>query len=187
MIERTKSYIKGPDVMSKHSRTAYHYKKTWKNQRKLDTFKFTIQSSIEEPCISECSDTKVQVYKESVEVQVLSEAEVQVWKETVEYQIPPLSLEEIKEEAWEEEVNEAIISSSLKVKPWDALQEQIKEDLKKGKKKLPMSNLNQLIVLYNFATLRIKGYGCMAASTEIAQQWSEAEGVHLSHQLGALA
>jgi len=50
--------------------------------------------------------------------------------------------------------------------------------LKKGAqvKTLPLSCLNQLLVLQNFATLQLKGFGRISASQEIAHQWHEGKG-----------
>lgn len=57
------------------------------------------------------------------------------------------------------------------------MQEQIKSDLAKGKKGgLPLSSVNQLLIIHNFATLRLKGFLRMRASHEIALQWYEGTG-----------
>ncbi|KAJ7692407.1 hypothetical protein B0H17DRAFT_839474, partial [Mycena rosella] len=64
---------------------------------------------------------------------------------------------------------------------------QIKAILKKKSKILPFSKVNQLMVLRNFATLRLKGHGIIDASVQIAHQWYEGEGVHFARKVRALA
>ena len=59
--------------------------------------------------------------------------------------------------------------------------------MKKGGDTLPISQVNQLLILHNFATLRLKGYGKMEASLEIARQWHEGEGMHYARKVRALA
>ncbi|KAI0357255.1 hypothetical protein OH77DRAFT_1422815 [Trametes cingulata] len=74
------------------------------------------------------------------------------------------------------------------IRPWDALREQIKDDLSATRKqRATLTQINQLLILRNFATLRLKGYGRLAASQEIARQWHEGEGVHFARQVRALA
>lgn len=74
------------------------------------------------------------------------------------------------------------------VRGWDVLREQVKADLHSAKKrKLTLTQVNQLLIIRNFATLRLKGFGRIAASQEIARQWHEGEGVHFARQVRALA
>ena len=56
-----------------------------------------------------------------------------------------------------------------------------------NKEHAALTQINQLIILRNFATLRIKGLGRMAASEQIAQQWHEGRGIHFARQIRALA
>jgi len=68
-----------------------------------------------------------------------------------------------------------------KVHGWEELREQIKEDLRKGHRAhKPLSQMNQLTILRNFATLHIKGLQHMAASEEIVQQWHNRVGIHFA-------
>src|SRR6267142_2305394 len=70
------------------------------------------------------------------------------------------------------------------IRGWQELREQIKLDLLKAHKLHdPISCINQLILLRNFATLHLKGVGCIAASQAIARQWQDGEGVHFTHQI----
>ena len=55
--------------------------------------------------------------------------------------------EEEVAEGWEEELDEALMPNA-KVHDWDALQSQIKQDLKKHKF-LPLSQINQLMIFCN--------------------------------------
>ncbi|KAJ7914021.1 hypothetical protein B0H13DRAFT_1873365 [Mycena leptocephala] len=59
---------------------------------------------------------------------------------------------------------------SINIRSWHALCEKIKGDLPK-QKNLPLIKQNQLLIIRNFATLRIKGFKRIAASLEIARQW----------------
>jgi len=43
-----------------------------------------------------------------------------------------------------------------------------------------LAQKNQLLILQNFATLRIKGLRQMAASEEIAQQWHDGVGIYFA-------
>ncbi|KAG5221653.1 DDE family endonuclease [Salix suchowensis] len=60
-------------------------------------------------------------------------------------------------EAWEEELDDNISNPKVAVRSWEDLRTKIRGDLKKNSKNLPLSQLNQLMILSNFATLRIKG------------------------------
>jgi hypothetical protein len=59
--------------------------------------------------------------------------------------------------------------------------------LKKNHKSLPLSAINQLMILSNFATLRLKGALQISASVEIAWQWHEGNGIWFSCHVHALA
>ncbi|KAI6012303.1 hypothetical protein BKA83DRAFT_4500787 [Pisolithus microcarpus] len=54
---------------------------------------------------------------------------------------------------------------------WGELHDQIKADLKKHSNTLPLSQVHQLLILSNFATLWLKGVSQIGASLEIAGQW----------------
>ena len=94
---------------------------------------------------------------------------------------------EMQAEDWEDELEEAVRGPISQVKGWDELQKQIKADLKKNSKTLPLSRLNQLFILSSFSTLRLKGVSRITASQEIARQWHEREGVHMARRICALA
>lgn len=90
-------------------------------------------------------------------------------------------------EAWQEEIEEAITSHSTEIKDWDVLQSQIKADLKKNSKKLALSDINKLMILYNFATLHLKGHSHMSVSLWIVEQWHDGDGTWFAQKVHALA
>lgn len=47
----------------------------------------------------------------------------------------------------------------FEIQGWDKLRDQIKEDLAKGAKTLPLSHINQLILIWNFSNLQLKVLG----------------------------
>ena len=51
----------------------------------------------------------------------------------------------------------------------------------------PFNRINQFLILRNFATLQIKGIGCIVASQEIARQWQDGTGLHFAHRVCFLA
>ncbi|KAF9236630.1 hypothetical protein BU15DRAFT_76727 [Melanogaster broomeanus] len=76
-------------------------------------------------------------------------------------------------EDWEDELDDTIRGPTAEIKDWKLLREQIKANLKNKHKTLPLSQINQLMILSNFATLRLKGTSRITASTEIARQWED--------------
>lgn len=98
------------------------------------------------------------------------------------------AVEEMGEEAlWEEEMEERLYGGS-EIKDWAALREQIMKDLRRGKKTLSLAQINQLLIIRNFATLRVKGMKRIPASMEIAQQWHEGSTpMHFARRVRALA
>jgi hypothetical protein len=74
------------------------------------------------------------------------------------------------------------------IRDWNELRDQIKSDLTMAHKQhQPLSRINQLMILRNFATLRMKGVGRIIASQEIARQWQDGTGVHFARQVRFLA
>ena len=98
-------------------------------------------------------------------------------------------LDKNKEE-WEAELDERLAPDPAEIQYWLTLRTQIKADLKKEAKSLSLSQINQLLILRNFATLRLKGLGRVAASKEIALQWHdklEGSSDHFACRIRALA
>jgi hypothetical protein len=70
------------------------------------------------------------------------------------------------EEGWEAELEDQV--RDKEVQAWPELRERIKRMLDHDERSLSLSQVNQLLLLRNFATLRVKGLGAMAASRELA-------------------
>ena len=187
---------------SKHTQRCYHNANN--DQKKLDRFSFFACTVV---CIPRSSKSGtehavinsegVTIRQESVEVEIPPA----IREESVEVQIPPAICEECVEvvippalgsdqddkNRWEYDVDECVHGGKVDVHGWEVLQEQIKKDMKKTGNTLPITQINQLLILQNFATLQLKGYGKIKASFEIAQQWHEGEGKHYAHKAQALA
>ncbi|TFK63428.1 hypothetical protein BDN72DRAFT_882113 [Pluteus cervinus] len=137
-------------------------------------------------CIrEECVD--VQIPTESpLDVAMSVMDNVQIREESVDVEIPPLSEECVYgEEEWEEDLSEAI--EGTEVRGWGILRVQIEQDMKKKKSTYTASQRNQLLILRNFATLRLKGDGIMSASKQLARQFHKGEGTHLARKIRSLA
>ncbi|KAF9489321.1 hypothetical protein BDN71DRAFT_1484845 [Pleurotus eryngii] len=80
-------------------------------------------------------------------------------------------------EAWEEELDEDVGNPQV----------EIKAELKKNSKRLHLLQINQLMILANFATLRLKGVKQIQASTESTRQWHEGEGHWFTRRVRDLA
>ena len=94
-----------------------------------------------------------------------------------------------EEEPWEAEVSETL-TAQVEIHSWKELRDQIKKDLKTKHAMLLLSQINQLIILQNFAILRLKGQGWIPASYEIAKQWHEKDNgssTHFARRIRALA
>ncbi|KIM63730.1 hypothetical protein SCLCIDRAFT_23913 [Scleroderma citrinum Foug A] len=90
------------------------------------------------------------------------------------------------DEAWEDELEEQECGG-VEVRGWKELQDQIKVDLAKGTKTLPLSQISQLMLIHSFATLQLKGLGRIEASLKVARQWHEGEGAHFARKIRTLA
>ncbi|KIM64084.1 hypothetical protein SCLCIDRAFT_23712 [Scleroderma citrinum Foug A] len=90
-------------------------------------------------------------------------------------------------EEWENELMTTLMSCT-DICDWGTLCDQIQDDLKKHKS-LPLSQVNQLMILSHFATLRLKGSSCIATSMEITWLWYDGKGTGawFSHRVCALA
>jgi len=67
---------------------------------------------------------------------------------------------------------------------WSELRENIKTDHKTAHKENETpTKINQFLILRNFAMLRTKGLGRMAASQQIALQWHEGKGTYFACQI----
>ena len=77
-------------------------------------------------------------------------------------------------EEWEEELDKAIQGMTAEIRDWKTLHDQIKDELKKKHKALPLAQVNQFIILLNFTILHLKGISHINASVE---QWKDENGV----------
>ncbi|KAF8482253.1 hypothetical protein JB92DRAFT_3132553 [Gautieria morchelliformis] len=80
-------------------------------------------------------------------------------------------------EYWEAELDDAVQDETAAVKDWATLRSEVKTHMKKHSKIMLLSQLNQYMILGNFATLRIRGVTRIKASQEITCQWHDGEGV----------
>jgi hypothetical protein len=94
---------------------------------------------------------------------------------------------EVELEGDEDDIEEEAQGPKPHVCDWADLRKQIKDNLKKNSKTLPLSHINQLMIISNFATLCLKGVSRTQASIEISQQWHEGEGNWFAHRVRALA
>jgi hypothetical protein len=115
--------------------------------------------------------------------------------------IDPQNIAEGEEEEYNSDVEERDIeqfldteesdpaaTAEVKIRGWQELHEQLKGDLRKANEQnATLTQINQLLILHNFATLHIKGHGRMDMSEQIAQQWHDGLGVHFAHQIRTLA
>ncbi|TFK33880.1 hypothetical protein BDQ12DRAFT_669907 [Crucibulum laeve] len=227
--EHPKTYIKGPDVMSKSKRTQQQYQKHWKNQATLDIFlnppaSLSASSILQSHRASERDDqsdesiTSVHSQDQSaISASMLSsgseddiemlETEPELANSASSTQDPvsadnnanPLIAavtseieredEETVLEDWEYELDLGIQGNSQleDIQDWGVLQTQMKADLAKYHNQLPLSQMNKLMILINFATFCLKGISWIQASEQIALQWHEKEGVWFAHHVCALA
>jgi hypothetical protein len=89
-------------------------------------------------------------------------------------------------ETWEDELDMRL-GLGMEVKGWDLLREQIQARLKKNYKQYSLSQINQYMLLSNFANLRLKGHSRIDASLEIARQWHTGTGNWFARRIWALA
>jgi hypothetical protein len=67
-------------------------------------------------------------------------------------------------EDWEAELEEVVEGLKSHIRDWADLRTNIKKYLKKHSNTLPLSQLNQLMIICNFATLQLKGLSRMQLS-----------------------
>jgi hypothetical protein len=96
----------------------------------------------------------------------------------------------LTDEEWEAELDECLAPNSTEIRDWSTLREQIKRDLARKYKSLPLSQVNQFMILRNFATLHLRGLGRIDASKEIARQFHqklEGSSDHFARRIRSLA
>lgn len=87
----------------------------------------------------------------------------------------------------EDELEEGVQGPKAHIRDWADLRKDIRDHLKKHSKTLPLSQINQFLIISNFATLRLKGLSRTQASLEIARQWHEGQGNWFARRVRALA
>lgn len=99
-----------------------------------------------------------------------------------------------EEESEEEDMDNFIEPGGLELNPkddirgWEELREQIKSDMDEGHKRHETrTHMNKLLILRNFATLRIKGLRRIPASQEIAWQFHEGTAIYFARRVRFLA
>ncbi|KAF9552179.1 hypothetical protein CPC08DRAFT_754904 [Agrocybe pediades] len=184
---RPKQYIKGPDVMSKSARTQRRYKGQFKKQQSLDLFGFSKSSHA-----SRESSPHPGVDVEAAAPPII---EADTGNNDSNYEEGAVtSISESNEsdqvytaEDVEDDLDEAQVAGP-EIRSWTILRDQIKADLqKKSAKTLTPSQINKLLIIRNFATLRIKGVGKVVASKKIAEQWHEGSGTYFARRVSRLA
>ncbi|KAI6098775.1 hypothetical protein EV401DRAFT_2081935 [Pisolithus croceorrhizus] len=189
---RPTKYIKGPDMMSKSKHTQQRYQSTWRNQSSLDRFGFwQLPLSTSEVMVDEV-DSEVESI---VPLPAVCQSDMPLipyplsgWTRSASVLLDPSSVDDseglgvvteadsdsshgtgegLDLEDWEDELHESI-STTTTIRDWGTLCTQIQLDLKKKHKELSLAKVNQLMILSNFATLRLKGATRTKASLEIA-------------------
>ncbi|KAJ7712675.1 hypothetical protein B0H16DRAFT_1702766 [Mycena metata] len=208
---RPKHYIKGPDTGSKSSRTQRQYAAINKKQGKLNDF--VTQGSASKPDALPKSDPEVEI---NLNLGLQSQPSLTPASTAPPSRAPSPdnSDEEMEDEDpnnWDiiiddmvggedqsrsESSSVASGSSShmaqpdqsgekpVKLQSWHALREKVKTDLKK--RNLPLTQLNQLLIIRNFATLLIQGLKRIQASPENARHWHEGGGNYFARRVRAL-
>jgi len=99
-----------------------------------------------------------------------------------------------EEESEEEDMDNFIKAGRLGLRAkdnicgWKKLQDQIKSDMNQAHKQHePLTHMNKLLILRNFAMLCIKGIKHIVTSQEIVQQFHEGTEAHFTHRIRFLA
>ncbi|KAJ7715735.1 hypothetical protein B0H16DRAFT_1477153 [Mycena metata] len=78
--------------------------------------------------------------------------------------------------------------SRIAILTWTEIRDLVDKKLRAAKKShTPLAQVNQLLIIRNFATLSLKGFGCIQASVEIARQWHKDKGVHFARRVRAFS
>ncbi|KAG1867444.1 hypothetical protein C8R48DRAFT_771937 [Suillus tomentosus] len=139
-------YKKGPDVGSKSARTQQRYKQLLQNQKLLTSLGFTVQpksyQSAQTTSTTEeslpCHDSEPVLDSEENGLDADSDIISSVSETPAPDSAFSTGLAHNAEEAWEEELEERE-QAGVDIRGWDELREQIKKDLTRGGKTLPLS------------------------------------------------
>ncbi len=100
---------------------------------------------------------------------------------------PKLEDNDEEVEDWEAELEEHAEGPIGHIQDWADLRADVMKQLNNESKILPLSKLNQLMIISCFATLRLKGYSRTQSSIEVARQWHEGGGNWFARRVRALA
>ena len=200
---RPSTYRKGPDIGSRAPRTQRRYRELLRGQQKLDTFFQPVRHSPVQPSDSDDDhllstsldglNTDSESTGPPVDLGEVEDADSDKHLSTppADHEATPAtdqqgSESEAEEEGWEDELDTRVLRAEPDIHDWATLRERINNDLR-NTKNLPQRHINQLLIIRNFATLRLKGLSRIKASVEIARQWHESEGIYFSHRVRSLA
>ncbi|KAF8337206.1 hypothetical protein F5887DRAFT_1161111 [Amanita rubescens] len=182
------TYIKGPDVMSKSRRTQQRHMRSWKNQTNLCQFGFTRQvTKRRAPSVTESElDSRTPENSSSEEIQFLgaSMATIEVGSGVDGSDMSETSAREGLEVDSDSDLDGLDVDDSDVTMADEELEAWEEEsDMLAG----ICSSINQLMILANFATLRLKGLSWIRASEEIARQWHDGKGSWFARRVRSLA
>ena len=201
--------------MSKSKRTRQRYQKSWKTQTRLDRFfqDVPLSTSSSASCLAEPDTTGPldslsdpdpthsdiphpisQSRARSASVLSDPSTDGATPEDTGDTDEADGPIDEEGEESGEEDDGDDYedelvenMQGAAEIRDWATLRTKIKAELKKNSKALPLSRINQLLILSNFATLRLKGSSRITASLEIAKQWHAGKGTWFARRIRALA
>jgi hypothetical protein len=202
---RPQTYKRGPDVASKSERTRQRYRRQIATQGSLDKWLHAmapLQSTPEhdvtpsppemqlEDNLPGHTPTSPEPHPHNQTPPDETESQQRAAADTDGADREPEGHGDEREDAEEWELEDDVQTSLpgvVESRGWDVLREQVRLDLKKFSKILPLSKINQLMIIRNFATLRLKGSGRIDASMQIAHQWHDGEGVWFARKIRELA
>ena len=157
-----------------------------KDQTKLDRFGFKLKPRQPEPIPVHLSSSPESIVAASAGEENEETTDDTDSESEGEEMVSATPVNDNAEEDWEEELDTRVLQPEHEIQDWAALREQINKDLKKTSA-LSRSQINQLLIIRNFANLHLKGLSRIKASTEIAKQWHEGKGIYFSRRVRALA
>jgi hypothetical protein len=163
---RPSQYAKGPDMMNKSKCTQRHYLNAWKSQSALDSFgfgKIESKSLLDTPPYPFPSPSDPILPTNPVELPQpvighTQSASVLSEESDTRQNVEEEELSDSEDmENWELELETVIQGPKEMVRDWAMLCLKIQMEVKKKSRTLPYSCIKQLMILSNFATLRLKG------------------------------
>jgi hypothetical protein len=199
-----KQYAKGPDIGSKSKCTRCRYCKLLHGQTTLNGFVIH-KEHVNHSSKQVINLDDIQIHQESITPPPLSFegpaplsekqgqssdlGEIQDQDNACDEAEDRHAMDVDEPESWVDVITE-MVQPRTDIRGWDVLREQIKSDLTKRHLQMSLKDINQLMILRNFATLKLKGWNWISASREIAAQWHEKKigsSEYFAHQICALA